>query len=147
MSAKYVFDAETEMVAGFNQKFGLITTGSGVRHLTDRKLKERISFLQEELDELRRGAEAQDMCEIADALVDLVYVAKGTAIFLGLPWEELFLDVHRANMSKERGVGKRGNLSDCVKPEGWVGPRTAKILAGNGYAGDAGARHDDPEHQ
>ena len=33
-----------------------------------------------------------------------------------------------ANMSKERGVTKRGHAFDVKKPEGWVGPDHTKIL-------------------
>jgi predicted HAD superfamily Cof-like phosphohydrolase len=52
---------------------------------------------------------------------------------MGLPWDELWDDVHRANMAKERGVGKRGHAVDCVKPVGWTPPKTEKILQQAGY--------------
>lgn len=126
------WDRECCDVAEFHHKFGLMI-GEQPRHLTKRKLGERVEFLQEELDELRCAMETQDMAEIADALVDMVYVAKGTAVMLGLPWEPLWADVQRANLGKVRGVGKRGHLVDCVKPPGWVGPRTTEILLAHGY--------------
>lgn len=48
-------------------------------------------------------------------------------------WDELWVDVQRANMSKERalkaGDSKRGSTWDVIKPEGWVPPRTAEIIA------------------
>jgi len=44
----------------------------------------------------------QDLPQIADALVDLVYVALGTSHLHGFPWPVLWNDVQRANMSKER---------------------------------------------
>lgn len=118
-------------------------------HITERKLKERYDFMLEELNEFRDAVLVQNMAEMADALVDLVYVAKGTANLMNLPWDELWNDVHRANMSKERGVGKRGNLVDCVKPPGWVGPRPEFILGEAGYDPsplDRAAQWDDPEH-
>jgi predicted HAD superfamily Cof-like phosphohydrolase len=116
----------------FHQKFGMLVHDKPV-HLTKRKLLERLNFLREELAELEHGILTQDLAEIADALVDLVYVAKGTAVQLGLPWKELWDDVQRANMTKERGVGKRGNKVDCIKPAGWVGPKTLKLLEEAGY--------------
>lgn len=151
-------------VREFHVKFGHLTNDSPV-HLTKRKLLERIKFLQEELDEfteaagyerrsrvdndnefidtyfeklnLDLGTEVdQDLPLQADALVDMVYVALGTAVMLGLPWQELWDDVQRANMSKTRGVGKRGNLVDCIKPDGWEPPKTLKILLANGYNAD-----------
>lgn len=119
-------------------------------HLTRRKLQERIDFLQEELDEFKKACDEQDLAEQADALVDLVYVALGTANMLGLPWKKLWDDVQRANMAKVRGVGKRGHLVDCIKPEGWVGPQTMAILKDAGYILEADSKEenhrDDPEH-
>jgi hypothetical protein len=52
---------------------------------------------------------------------------------MGLPWKELWDDVQRANMTKVRGVGKRGHAVDCIKPEGWIPPRTKEILEDWGY--------------
>lgn len=119
-------------------------------HITYRKALERFNFLQEELEEFAESAEAQDLAGMADALIDLVYVAKGTAHLLNLPWEKLWSDVHRANMAKVRGIGPRGNLVDCIKPEGWIGPRTEFVLAEAGYHrfGDPAQLElwDDPEH-
>jgi len=103
-------------------------------HLLCRRLaQERIDFIGEELDELYDAMSADDINEIADALIDIVVVAMGTAAMMGLPWQELWDDVHRANMAKERGVGKRGNAVDLIKPEGWVPPHTRDILQEAGY--------------
>lgn len=119
-------------VADFHDKFGHgIHTSPG--HLTRRKLQERIDFLQEELTEFIQACESQDLAEQADALVDLVYVAMGTAYMLGLPWDALWNDVHAANMRKVPGVGKRGHAIDCIKPPGWVGPSGHSILVEHGY--------------
>jgi predicted HAD superfamily Cof-like phosphohydrolase len=96
-------------------------------------MKERIDFLVEELTELQNGAEHHLIAEVADALVDLVYVAKGTAVMMGLPWQELWDDVHRANTAKERGIGKRGHKIDLIKPAGWHPPQTLKVLSKAGY--------------
>jgi hypothetical protein len=96
-------------------------------------LLERIHCLQEELNELTTDYLDRDLPGIADALIDLVVFAKGTAVQLGLPWAALFDDVMRANMAKERGVGKRGHAVDLVKPLGWQGPKTAEILAKYGW--------------
>lgn len=119
-------------VRDFHQKFGLLCHDTPW-HLSRRKLSERIEFLSEELNEFIEACKTQDLAEQADALVDLVYVALGTAVMLGLPWDELWADVQRANMAKVRGVGKRGHAVDCVKPLGWRPPMTNHILAQAGY--------------
>jgi hypothetical protein len=47
-------------------------------------------------------------------------------------WDEMWTDVQRANMSKERALkasdSKRGSVWDVVKPAGWVPPNTDGIL-------------------
>ena len=150
---------EDEDVADFNRKFSMLI-GYRPQHLTKRKLIERVEFMREELREfaeaaglagdlhvLCEGTASQDLAGMADALVDIVYVAKGTAVMMGLGevWPEMWAEVQRANMAKERGVGKRGNLVDCIKPPGWVGPNHEAILARAGYDGPT-IEVDDPEH-
>lgn len=169
---------ESQDVLAFQKKFGhMFTTGQGQpldehptlsrpRHMTKRKLMERARFLQEELDEFIKGCGCvagpgdnrfeedetlQDLAAQADALVDLVYVAKGTANLLGLPWPELWADVHRANMAKVPGKKVRAGVEcmrDALKPEGWDPPHTDDILASVGYEEGAPLRPewDDPEH-
>lgn len=119
-------------VKEFHQKFGLIWADTP-GHLTTRKLVERIEFMSEELDEFIDAAHKQDLAQQADALVDLVYVALGTAVQLGLPWQALWDDVQAANMRKIRGMTKRGHQVDVSKPPGWVGPQTEQILRDAGY--------------
>jgi predicted HAD superfamily Cof-like phosphohydrolase len=97
------------------------------------RLKQRLECLIEELMEFRAAVTDGNLPEMADALVDLVVFAKGTAVLLGLPWAALFDDVMRANLSKVRGVGKRGHKVDLVKPEGWRGPQTRDILFEHGW--------------
>lgn len=120
-------------VRAFQTKFGQLV-GDHPRHLTRRKLNERIAQMQEELDEFTVAVDNDDIAEQADALVDLVYFALGTAAHMGLPWQALWDDVQRANMSKVPGVKpERGFLVDCIKPEGWEGPKTMDILLNHGY--------------
>jgi predicted HAD superfamily Cof-like phosphohydrolase len=126
-------DKELEDVRAFHQKFGFIDSGRIPVMVTKRKLRERAECLQEELDEFKMAIESQDFAEQADALIDLVYFAKGTAVIMGLPWEKLWDDVQRANISKERGITKRGHAFDVVKPEGWQAPNGLRILTEAGY--------------
>lgn len=120
-------------VKRFQEKFGQLV-GDKPRHLTKRKLLERVAQMQEELDEFKLAVEVDDIAEQADALIDLVFFAMGTAVQMGLPWQALWNDVVRANMAKVPGVKpERGFLVDCVKPEGWEGPKTMDILVKYGY--------------
>jgi len=86
-------------------------------------LKFRINFLQEELDEMKKADNADD---VVDALIDLCVVAIGTLdlykVNAHLAWDRVFT----ANIAKEVGVKEeRPNphgLPDLVKPKGWTAP-------------------------
>lgn len=62
----------------------------------------RVELLQEELNELKKAIEDDDLVEIADALCDLQYVLSGAVLEFGLgnKFVELFNEVQRSNMSK-----------------------------------------------
>lgn len=101
----------------------------------------RADFMQEELDEYKTSCAEGNLEGAIDALIDLVYVVKGTALLHGISpslWAELWDDVHAANMRKERANSsadprsKRSHSLDVVKPEGWVGPDGAAILRKHG---------------
>lgn len=92
----------------------------------------RVSFMQEELDEYVEAVKRGDLAGQFDALLDLVYVAMGTAIWQGFPWQQGWNEVQRANMAKERvasaDVSKRGHAWDIVKPAGWAPPDIEAVL-------------------
>ena len=133
MSADDTFGPLTnyEDVAAFHEKFGLTYNG-GPRLLDFDVLSFRMKFLEEELGEFIESAAEQDLPGMADALIDLVYVAMGTAYMLGLPWQQLWNEVQRANMSKVRAQSKdeskRGSSLDVIKPAGWTGPDIKRVL-------------------
>jgi len=62
----------------------------------------------EEAEEIQTAIENRDLVEIADGVIDSIYIAIGTAVTYGfqdkLP--ELFDAVHRSNMSKLGPDGK-----------------------------------------
>ena len=99
----------------------------------------RLKFLEEELKETIQGAAEEDHVKVFDGLLDLVYVALGTAHLLGYPWQEGWDEVQRANMTKERAASEADSRStrkpslDVVKPEGWRPPNIAGILRRFGW--------------
>lgn len=120
-------------VFDFHAKFGL-PCGDRPAPLADDVARFRVGFMQEELDEYKRAVEAGDLAKQCDALVDLVYVAMGTAVMQGFPWQEVWREVHAANMRKERASdaadsrSTRGHALDVVKPNGWTPPNVAAVL-------------------
>lgn len=118
-------------VIDFHNKYGLVYTGT-VRPLDKSTQAYRIHFLEEELNEFIQSANLDDTVGMADALIDIVYVAMGTAYMMGLPWQKLWDEVQRTNMNKIRATdanqSKRKNLLDVIKPEGWEPPNLKAII-------------------
>ncbi len=122
----------------FHEKFGL-PLGTEDQLTGDKHAQEfRVKFLQEELDELKEALDAGDRTKAFDALLDLAYVAYGTALFMGVDsaqWAAGMRAVHNCNMAKVRVAkaedSKRGSAFDVKKPEGWIGPeaRLEEILS------------------
>lgn len=123
-------------VGNFHRKFGLPRFGD----VEPPQLLEpdvqvfRQRFMDEELEEFYIACEMRDLPKAADALVDLVYVALGTAHMLRIPFDECWDAVQRANMAKERAKSAdderstRKHRFDVVKPEGWESPNIASII-------------------
>jgi len=87
----------------------------------------RIEHIEEELNELKEAFTTNDLVEIADALVDIVYVSVGACIEWGIPFDSVWAEVQKSNMSKQRAKpdgsdSKRGSASDVVKPDDWTAP-------------------------
>jgi cobalamin-dependent methionine synthase I len=120
MSKNWVQD-----IADMHTKYGV---NEKVRTFDKEKLEKflefRISFLQEELDELKDNRGNPE--EVVDALVDLCVVAIGTLDAFDVDAYAAWDRVHEANMAKEVGVkASRPNplgLPDLIKPEGWTAP-------------------------
>ena len=75
-----------EDVCAFHEKFGLMPQGTIPKVLDSNTARFRITFLEEELNEYKKAVAENDLEGQADALIDLVYVAMGTACLQQLPW-------------------------------------------------------------
>jgi hypothetical protein len=135
-------------VSTMYESFGLAGPGGPAR-LSNKKINERIDFLQEELDELREAVMNCSLADQVDALLDLKVVADGTLRLMlgGDPtlYYALWDDVHRANCSKQVGAGRHHGFregADLIKPPGWVPPDGGAILARYGY--DAASESETP---
>lgn len=147
LSALTDFDA----VGEFHKKFGLPVANAPSQALEPVVRDFRIRFMLEELSEycsahgieltyqLTRASDdvgqftKPDLPAAFDALIDLVYVALGTAHMHRFPWQDGFDAVQKANMLKERAASdgsnsRRGSSFDVVKPAGWTAPDMAAIL-------------------
>lgn len=133
----------------FHEKFAITYEGAP-RALPPSLQQFRTKFLREELREYLISVEhihqvlqgktdpsfddevAYDLEHMLDALVDLVYVALGTAYLHGFDFQEAWARVHAANMSKIRAKkssdSKRKSKHDVVKPVGWRPPRHRDLV-------------------
>ena len=120
-----------EDVQAFHNKY-LLTEDPGVGN--DKWLDFREDFMDEELAEFKKARREGDKAGMFDALLDLVYVAMGTADGLKFPWQAGWDRVQQANMSKVRAArdgadSKRGTGFDVVKPPGWRAPDHSDLVA------------------
>jgi len=135
---------EGKDVFDFHGKF-LVPMATTPSFLDPESLEFRIKFLREEVEEFAVACAEGDLRNAADALVDLVYVALGTALMMGLPWRRLWDRVQIKNMAKRRAKddgsdSKRGSPLDVIKPPHWTPPdHTPDLGAGNWPTFDATA--------
>ena len=86
----------------------------------------RYAFLQEELDEGLNALKIKEYDEVVDSLIDIIVVALGTLILLGVDVNTAWTLVQNANMSKVIGQKESRknsfNFPDLIKPSDWVSP-------------------------
>jgi predicted HAD superfamily Cof-like phosphohydrolase len=109
-------------VARFHTEILNVSAAPSPTLVSEDWLMERFRFLTEEVNEFLEAGLRGDMVGATDGLLDTVYVALGTLHMMGVPVQACWDLVQQANMAKVRGVTKRGNAIDAVKPVGWVGP-------------------------
>lgn len=111
-----------EMVERFNRDLVGIDIPELPRMLRADRMGFRARHMQEELDETRDAYELDDFHGVVDGLLDLVYVALGSLVEMGICVNGAFEEVHRANMRKVRGVpgdNEKRPMDTVVKPRGW----------------------------
>ena len=128
-----------EDVKVFHKKYEVPMLEVGQRELPPFPImKYRVFFLVEELFELFKASKEVDKAEVADALVDVVWVALGTVLMAGIDFDKHWNEVVRANMEKELADSledtraSRYTPREIVKPEGWVPPDHNTILDESG---------------
>lgn len=94
-------DSKLKNILEFNKAFGLIANNQPTV-IPESEFVLRYKLMQEELNEYRLACVNNDMEEVCDAIVDLLYVLNGIIIAHGVQdiIEDMYLEVHKSNMSK-----------------------------------------------
>ncbi|WP_124727389.1 HAD family hydrolase [Staphylospora marina] len=127
-------DSSWDKVREFHQRFD-VPDRDTPSLLGRGRVEKRAAWMKEELEEFRR---ARSVEEQADAMIDLMYLALGTLVEMGVRPKALFDIVHEANMGKLWPDGKpRRRESDgkVIKPPDWKDPMPKirnEILRQNG---------------
>ena len=118
------------------EKVGLFmkTFGQEVKtkpELSNHKINDlRISLINEELEELKKAIEDNDILEVADALTDILYVAYGAGHAFGINLDKCFNEVQESNMSKLDSNGKPiyNESGKVMKGPNYFKPNLSKFL-------------------
>lgn len=151
-----MFEKLAQDIFDFHEKFNLKYDGLP-RPLDPELMAFRSNFIVEENNELvqsnqylfdlSRSSSAteaeivEQLEQVLDAYVDLIYVVMGTAHMQGMTpvMSEAWRRVHRANMAKVRAksaaASKRNSHFDVVKPKGWQPPRHVDLIVRNSVTG------------
>ena len=90
----------------------------------------RLSLIKEELGELSKAIQENDILEVADALTDILYVTYGAGHAFGINLDKCFEEVQKSNMSK---LGKDGKpiyneQGKVMKGPDYFKPNLSKFL-------------------
>ena len=99
--------------------------------LSNDKINElRVSLINEELEELKKAIEGNDILEVADALTDILYVTYGAGHAFGINLDKCFNEVQQSNMSKSGSDGKPiyNESGKVMKGPNYFKPNLSKFL-------------------
>ncbi|SRR5579862_488887 len=115
-----------DLVMHFHSSFG-IPIGSVPTHLATDRVIGRSRWLVEEVKEF---GTAPSLLEQADALIDIIYLALGGLVEIGVRPDALFKIVHQSNMTKLNADGRPVLSEDgkVRKPSNWQSPSVELAL-------------------
>lgn len=86
-------------------------------------------LLAEEISETFCAMYNDDIEEIADGLVDIVYIVMGIANRYGIDFDACWREVHSANLAKfPEGKAELDSAGEIIKPPNWTPPNIFRAL-------------------
>lgn len=123
-------DKKTSNVLEFNKSFGLITNNKPSL-IDETEFTLRHKLMTEELSEYIEACKNEDLIEVCDAIVDLLYVLNGMVVAHGIQHivEDMYNEVHRSNMSKlENGKPLYRSDGKVMKGSEYFRPNLIKYI-------------------
>lgn len=113
----------------FREAFGLPVNENPTLLDTD-EVQLHMSLISEEFEELEEAWYRDDIVEMFDGIVDMIYVLGGLAVHMGLPLEEGWREVHSSNRSKldENGEPIYREDGKVLKSDDYFPPRLDVLL-------------------
>lgn len=110
-----------DMVRHFHAVAG-VPVASVPSTLSPARLSARVEWLREEVNELESASTLVDQ---VDAAVDVLYLALGALVEMGVELERPFMLVHETNLAKAWPDGRfrQTATGKIIKPDGWQSPR------------------------
>ena len=123
MDATRGLDRAWSLVLAFHQRFNFPYTDIPTQ-LARPRAKIRCLWMMEELVEF---LEAEDLVDQVDAMMDLMYLALGTLVEMGVKPAGPFNVVHATNLAKVPQAVKGSDLGKAVKGPDWRDPRPSLL--------------------
>ena len=122
-------------MTNFNKvKFFMQTFGQEVKNkpsFSSEKINNlRYDLIKEELEELKDALDNNNLLEVADALIDILYVTYGAGHAFGINLDDCFDEVQKSNMSKldEKGKPIYNDKGKVMKGPKYFKPNLVKFL-------------------
>jgi predicted HAD superfamily Cof-like phosphohydrolase len=128
-------------VREFHDTFLIESRNAPEGKLAENDFMLRYNLMREENEEYLEAARNGNLVEVADALGDQLYILFGTLLKHGLQHkiEEVYLEIHRSNMSKLDENGKPIFREDgkIMKSNRYFKPDISRILNGSEHQNHA----------
>jgi predicted HAD superfamily Cof-like phosphohydrolase len=110
-----------ELVQQFHRAFG-IPIALTPAEISSERVQKRAAWLDEEVGEFRQ---AKSLVDQVDAMIDVIYLALGGLVEMGVSPESIFHIVHNSNMNKlwADGMPRHHEDGKVMKPSTWADPR------------------------
>lgn len=123
-------DIKLEMVREFNKTYDIII-GKKPNVLSVEESELKYKLMLEELEEYAAACKEENLVEISDAVVDMMYILYGIILSHGLSdvFFDMFDEVHKSNMSKlENGKVLRRSDGKIMKGTEYFKPNLKQFL-------------------